>query len=189
MLQRLIRFINTTKGEYLMKNLLFAFLSIMLLTAGQAIAAPPVKIAVVDLQKAVSECREGVAARAAVLKKADELAAGLKKMAADLEKAKTDLEKGSAKLSQEVRNDKEKQLQKQAREFQNRQQEAQEELKQVEAESLKKLVTRLGAIMGKMGDEGGYAAILDKRVGVFYTNKEIDLTAQLISKADMENGK
>ncbi len=107
-----------------MKKVVLGVLSFMILAAGQAWAAPPVKIAVVDLQKAVSECREGVAARAAVLKKADELAASLKKLGADLEKAKADFEKGSSKLSREARSEKERQLQKLAREFQNRQQEA-----------------------------------------------------------------
>ncbi len=62
-------------------------------------------------------------------------------------------------------------------------------MKQLEGESLQKLVTRLGVLMGTMGDEGGYAAILDKRVGVFYTNKEIDLTGQLIKKADEAGGR
>jgi outer membrane protein len=164
-----------------MKKKLFMFLAVFVLTAGQALAAPAVKIAVVDLQKAVSECREGVAARAAVLKRADVLAADLKKLSADLEK-------GGAKMSSEVRTEKERQLQKQARDIQNRRQEAQEELKQLDADSLKKLVNRLGGIMGRIGDEGGYTAILDKRVGVFYSNKEIDITAMLIKKADEEYG-
>jgi outer membrane protein len=171
-----------------MKKKLFMFLAVFVLTAGQALAAPAVKIAVVDLQKAVSECREGVAARAAVLKRADVLAADLKKLSADLEKVKTDLEKGGAKMSSEVRTEKERQLQKQARDIQNRRQEAQEELKQLDADSLKKLVNRLGGIMGRIGDEGGYTAILDKLVGVFYSNKEIDITAMLIKKADEEYG-
>lgn len=167
-----------------MKKMMMAVLAMCILTAGQALAAPAPKIAVVDLQKAVSECREGVAAKEVVLRKAEELTADLKKLGAELEKAKTDLEKGKVKLSADSRAEKEKQLQKKALEFQNRQREAQEELKKLEGEALNKLVTRLGGIMGKMGDDGGYTAILDKRVGVFYANREIDLTAQLIKKAD-----
>jgi len=169
-----------------MKKMMMAVLAMCILTAGQALAAPAPKIAVVDLQKAVSECREGVAARSVVQKKAEELTADLKKLGADLEKAKNDLEKGKAKMSAEARTEKEKQLQKKALEFQKRQRDAQEELKKLEGEALKKLITRLGGIMGKMGDDGGYTAILDKRVGVFYANREIDLTAQLIKKADEE---
>jgi len=169
-----------------MKKTVLTIMAMCILTAGQALAAPAPKIAVVDLQKAVSECREGAAAKAVVLKKADELTADLKKLGAEFEKAKTELDKGWAKMKPEVRAEKEKQLQKQARDLQNRQREAQEELKQMEAGSLKKLVTRLGGIMSRMGDEGGYTAILDKRVGVFYSNREIELTAQLIKKADEE---
>lgn len=60
---------------------------------------------------AVLECREGVAAKAVVLKKADELTADLKKLGAELEKAKEELDKGGTKMKTEVRAEKEKQLQ------------------------------------------------------------------------------
>lgn len=169
-----------------MKRAVLTVMAVCMLSGGQALAAPASKIAVVDLQKVVSECKEGVAARSVVQKKAEELTADLKKLGDDLEKAKTDLEKGRAKLSADARTEKEKQLEKKALEFQKRQRDAQEELKKLEGEALRKLITRLGGIMGKMGDDGGYTAILDKRVGVFYANRDIDLTAQLIKKADEE---
>ena len=172
-----------------MRKIVVALLLVFGLSAGQALAAQVPKIAVVDLQKAVSECREGIAARDVMLKKADEFNAELKKMGTDLEKVRIELEQGGTKMSKDIRTEKEKQFQKKIRALENRRKEVMEDLKQMEADSLKSLVTRLGGIMGKIGDEDGYSAILDKRVGVFYSSRQIDITALLIKKADEESSR
>ncbi|HTP67095.1 MAG TPA: OmpH family outer membrane protein [Geobacteraceae bacterium] len=169
-----------------MKRALIIFLIILITGAGQAWGATPVRIGVVDLQKAVSECKAGVSARAKLLKRTEELNNELKAMLADLEKEKADLDKQASRLSEDSRSEKEKKLQKAGRDLQNRQREAQEEVKQLEADSLKKLVGRLSDLMARIGAEGGYTAILDKKNGVFYSGKEADITPLLIKRADSE---
>lgn len=168
----------------------FAAIVFMLVTSvGQAFAAPAVKIGVVDLQKAVSQCKSGIAARAELLKKTEEFNSELKILKADFEKLRTEFEKDTAKLTDESRFEKEKQLLKMNRDLQNRQRDAQEEVKQLESDYLKKVVNRLGVVLGKIGDEGNFSAILDKNAGVFYTGKEIDITPLLVKRADEESGK
>ncbi|KAF0219946.1 MAG: outer membrane [Geobacteraceae bacterium] len=167
----------------------FAVIVIMLVTTvGQAFAAP-VKIGVVDLQKAVSQCKSGIAARAELLKKTEELNSELRILKADFEKSRAEFEKDTARLTDESRSDKEKHLLKMSRDLQNRQRDAQEEVKQLESDYLKKVVNRLGLVLGKIGDEGTFSAILDKNAGVFYTGKEIDITPLLVKRADEEYGK
>jgi outer membrane protein len=166
-----------------------AVIFVVVLMAGEAIAAPAAKVGVVDLKRAVAECKEGVAARAELLKKSEQFNAELKVMQADFEKTRAELEKETASLSADARTDKELQLQKKLRAYQNRQREDQEELKQVEASQLNKLVNRLGAIMGKIGNDGNFGVILDRNTGVLYTGKEIDITTLLIQRADAEFGK
>jgi outer membrane protein len=177
------------KGEITMFRSIITFLFLSLVITGQAIAAPAVKVGVVDLQRAVSECREGIAARADVQKKTEQYNSELKVKLADIEKIRTELEKNTGKLSADDRASGEKLLQKKMREFQNRQQEAKEELKQLESEYLKKIINKFGALIGKIGEDGKFSAILDRSAGVLYFGKETDVTAQLVQLADADYSK
>ena len=172
-----------------MKRAVAVIFLFIVIGVGQAWAASSVKIGVVDLQKAVSECRAGSNARAILMKRTEELNDELKAKLADLEKEKAAFDKEASRLSEDTRSEKEKHLQKAGRELQNRQREAQEEVKQLEADSLKKVVSQLSDLMSRIGTEGGYTAILDKKNGVFYSSRDIDLTSLLIKRADAEYGK
>jgi outer membrane protein len=160
---------------------------ILLISASQAFAAAPaLKLGAVDLQRTVKECREGIAARAELQKKTEQFNAELKVLQVEYQRLSAELEKDGGKLSVERRAEREGALRKKEREFQNRQREAQEEVKQMESDSLKRLVNRLGVIMAKIGDEGKFTAILDRNNGMFYAGKEIDITSLLIQRADDE---
>jgi outer membrane protein len=178
-----------SKEKASMRRLFVTFVFVLAMTSGPASAAPAVKIGVVDLKRAVAECKEGVAVRATLLKKTEQLNAELKVMLADYEKMRVELEKGSANLSADARSEKELLLQKKARDYQNRQREDQEELKQMESSYLKKILSRLNVIIGEIGDERNFAVVLDRNTDVFYVGKEIDVTPLLIQRADEEFGK
>ncbi len=172
-----------------MKRIVAMLFAVLIVGCGQTWAAWGAKIGVVDLQKAVSECRSGANARAVLLKRTEELNDELKAKLAELEKEKTAFDKDASRLSESARAEKERRLQKTGRELQDRRRDAQEEVKQLEADSLRKVVGQLNDLMARIGVEGGYAAILDKRNGVFYSSGEIDLTSALIKRADAEYGK
>jgi len=160
---------------------------VLLISASQSIAAQAAyKLGAVDLQRAVKECREGIAARSDLQKKAEQFNAELKVLQVDYQRMGAELEKDGGKLSGERRTEKETALQKKGRELQNRQREAQEEIKQMDSDLLKRLVSRLGVIMVKIGDEGKFTAILDRNNGLLYAGKEIDITSLLIQRADDE---
>jgi outer membrane protein len=166
------------------------FISIIILSlviTSQALAEPTVKVGIVDLQRAVSECKEGMAARADVQKKTEQFNAELKAKLADIEKLKTELEKNAGKLSTDDRASREKLLQKKLREFQNRRQEVKEEIKQTESDYLKKVIGKFGALIGKIGEEGKFSVILDRSAGVLYFGKETDITSLLVQRADAEH--
>jgi outer membrane protein len=169
-----------------MKRIITAAL-LMLACAAPAMAASTPKIGVVDLQRAVSECSAGIEARADLLKKTEKYNAELKVLLSDFEKIKAEAEKDAAKLTADERAEREIQLQKKSRDFQNRQREAQEEIKLLEADHLKRITSRLGSIMAKVGDEGNYTAILDRSVGLFYFGKDADITAQVVQRANEEH--
>ncbi|MBJ6724303.1 OmpH family outer membrane protein [Geomesophilobacter sediminis] len=170
-----------------MKKMMMATILAACLASGTAYASSnDGKIGTVDLQRAVSESKEGIAARAGLQKKAEVLNAELRVLVAEVEKLKTELEKGSDKLSADERAEKGRLLQKRARDLQNRQREAQEELKQVESDYLKKILAKFGVILTKIGEEESYTAILDRNNGVYYAGKDADVTAQLVERADQD---
>ena len=160
-----------------------------LLATGSAHASSGPNIGTVDLQRAVSESKEGAADRASLLKKTEVMNAELRVLLAEAEKLKTELEKGSEKLSADERADKTRLLQKKGRDFQNRQREAQEELKQTESDYLKKLLAKFGAILTRMGEDDNFTVILDRNAGVFYAGAKTDVTPKLLKRADEEFGK
>ena len=123
-----------------MKRVLSTGILAALLATGVAHASSQPNIGTVDLQRAVSESKEGAAALANLIKKGEILNSELKALLADAEKLKAELEKGSDKLSTDQRAEKTRLLQKKGRDLQNRQREAQEELKQTESDYLKKLL-------------------------------------------------
>jgi len=174
---------------YMKNRYIGALIFLSVVTAGHAQASALLKIGVVDLQRAVSESKEGIAARADLLKKTEQFNAELKVLLADFEKMRAAFDKDAARLSADERAEKEQLLQKKGREFQNRQREAQEELKQIEADYLKKLLAKFGTLMTRLGSEGSYSVVLDRSAGVYYFGKEVDVTAQLVRRADEELGK
>ena len=169
-----------------MKKVLAAISFAALLVSGVAQASSQPNIGTVDLQRAVSECREGAADRASLLKKTEVLNAELKLLLAEAEKLKTELEKGSDKLSADERAEKGRLLQKKGRDFQNRQREAQEELKQAESDYLKKLLAKFGTILARLGEDDNFTVILDRNAGVFYAGSRTDVTPALVKRADEE---
>jgi outer membrane protein len=159
-------------------------IAVILLVSSTAFAAPPQKIGVVDLQRAVSESKVGIAERAIILQKTEQINAELKFKLADIEKLRAELEREASKLSQKAKLEKERLIQKKSRDFQNLQRESQEEIKQMEADSLNKILNHLGGILGKLGDEDGYAVILDKGAGTTFVSKQVDVTPVVIKMSN-----
>jgi outer membrane protein len=157
--------------------------------AAPAFAASSEKNGVVDLQRAISESKEGMNARNNIAKKTEQLNAELKKLQDEFEKLKAAIEKDGPTMKPDVRMEKERLLQQKGRDLQKQQRDAQEELKLMETELLEKLVNKMALLMGKIGDEGEYTMIIEQGAGVRYHNKKSDITEQLIKKADEAYGK
>ncbi|MEI7817501.1 MAG: OmpH family outer membrane protein [Desulfuromonadales bacterium] len=172
-----------------MKRTIAALVLTAIVAVTPAFADSSQKIGVVDLQRAVSETKEGVAARADIFKKTEQLNNELKSIQGDFEKLKAELEKEGTGMKAEARAEKESRLQQKSRDFQKRQRDAQDEIKQMEADLLQKMINRLSLLMGKIGDEGNYAVIIEQSVGMRYYNKNVDITPLLIKKADETYGK
>lgn len=97
------------------------------------------------------------------------------------------LEKQAPMLNPDVRANKEKELQNKIREFQRWQEDVQNEVNQKTKEMERTISLGLQKVIQKLGEDEGYALILDKNeMIVLFASKAIDLTDRVIKLHDLQ---
>lgn len=148
-------------------------------------AQAQVKIAYVDLQRALNEVEEGKTAKAKLKKMFDTRQKKLDDQQNELKKFKDELQ---GKLEADVlSDDKKKELmldyQKRFYELQTTYQKLQTELAKSEAEETKKIFDKMAVILKDIGLKEGYTIILEKtESSILWAPKSLDITDQLIQR-------
>ena len=159
-------------------------------TAAVVRADPPVKIAVVDMQRALHETEDGRKAKANLKKVFDERQKTLDKQQNDLKSMKDSLDKQHDVLSPAVLTKKQEELQKAFTELQQTYMEFQRELAAKEGELTKDIIERMQRIMRRVGQTEGYTLIMERNEsGVLYVPSNYDLTDLLIQRYNSGEGK
>lgn len=159
-------------------------------TAAVVRADPPVKIAVVDMQRALHETEDGRKAKANLKKVFDERQKTLDKQQNDLKSMKDSLDKQHDVLSPAVLTKKQEELQKAFTELQQTYMEFQRELAAKEGELTKDIIERMQRIMRRVGQTEGYTLIMERNEsGVLYVPSNYDLTDLLIQRYNAGEGK
>jgi outer membrane protein len=150
-----------------------------------AITAPrlyaQVRIAVVDMQRALIETNEGRAAKAQLQKLFQARQDQLNTRQEALKRMKEDIEKQKGVISREAL---EKRMSDYQAEFVKLQQsylEYQQELAQKEAELTKSILVNLQGIVRQIGTSEGYTSILDQGA-VIWSRGDLDLTDRVIQE-------
>jgi len=156
----------------------------LVVSAALAVSAPAfadLKVGYVDLQRALGEVHEGVAAKA--------------KLKADLEKKKNDFEAEQNKLrsdkevldkqgpmmSEEVRNQKFAELQKRLFELTQKAEKLQMEMAQAEQKELKKIFEKMDPIIASFAQRDGLTMMFEKTdSGLVYAPASLDYTNELV---------
>lgn len=161
---------------------------VLILIATLLLAAPAfaeVKVAYVDLQKALNISKAGVAAKNEIAAQVKKYEAEFKTKQEGLQQLKTELEKQAVLLSDSAKAQKERDFQQNVKELQRFQKDIKDELQQKDAEHTKRILNDLFGILQKLGKEGGYTMVLEKNEGaVIYADESIDLTDELIKAFD-----
>ena len=143
------------------------------------------KIAYVDLQKALNLSKAGVQAKSEINDLVKKYEAEFKGKQDELLKMKTDLDKQASLLSETARTEKEREYQKNVVEIQRFQKDVKDELQLKDTEHTKRILNELFEILQKIGKDGGYTLILEKNEGaVIYADNSIDVTDALIKAYD-----
>lgn len=146
------------------------------------------KVAVVDLQRALMETEDGLAAKNRLKKLFERRQKTLDAKQEQLKKAQADLEKQKNVLSATALRGKQEELQKQFVELQGTYMEYQRELAAKEAELTQGILERMQGILRRIGQREGYSLIVERsQGGVIWVPSNLDLTDKLIQEYNREN--
>ncbi len=159
--------------------ILFGFL-------GSALAAD-LKIAYVDIQKAVNESNAGKDAKKAITKEVEKFQRLVTDKQKELQTMKESLEKQAPMLTPDARATREKEYQNKLREFQRWGEDSQNEINQKRMEMERNISIGLLKVIQKLGADEGYTFILEKNETiVLFASKTIDITDRVIKAYDAQ---
>lgn len=165
-------------------------LGMLIFFSSPAPGAEPLKIAYVDMQKALNFCEAGKEAKKQMALEVEKMQKSFVGKQKELEKLKEDLEKRGTVLSETVRTEKEREYQVKLRDLQRLQRDYEESLKQKDQELSGQILRNLEAIIKKMGEEGKYTLILERnQPPIIYISNAVDLTDEVIKIADRQKPK
>lgn len=149
-----------------------------------------VKIAVVDMQRAINETEDGRKAKAQLKKLFDARQKTLDKQQNDLKVLKESIEKQKNLYTREVLAKKVEEYQKALVDLQGTYVEYQKELAGKEGELTQDIVARMQEILKRIGQREGYSLILERsESGVVFVPTNLDLTDQLIQRYNSGEGR
>jgi outer membrane protein len=163
-----------TAARWLLAGLLFCSAS----SFGKT-ASAQMKMAVVDVQRAVMQTEDGLRAQATLKKLFDSRQQELNKKQTDLQKQKEEIDKQSHVLSQTALQKKVDDWQKQMVELQTTFVEYNKELEKKQKELTDPIFERVLGVIKRLAGQDGYDLIVD-RATVAFARSDLDLTDRVI---------
>jgi outer membrane protein len=146
------------------------------------------KIGIVDLQRALNEVEEGAAAKKALKAEFDNKQKTLDAKQNELKKLKDELDAQSTMMTPEKKAERVADLQKKLLEVQQLYMSLQQDLSKREGEATAAIFQKMGVILGTMGNEQGFSAIVEKTAVPFF-KPSLDVTNELIRRYNDLYGK
>jgi outer membrane protein len=144
-------------------------------------AAAELRIAVVDMQRALNECDAGKRAKDQVKAKFEKSQEDLKRQREDLDRRKEDYERKAAVLKEEERRNLEKDLETRTLEFKRKFEDFQRDLKRTDAELTSSIVEDLYGVVRDFGAKNTYSLVLEASSGVLlYNDEAVDVTDEIV---------
>ena len=162
-----------------------AFAAFFSLYAGAASAQ--MKVAVVDVQRAVTQTEEGLRATATLKKEFDSRQQELNKRQTELQKQKDEIDKQSHVLSQQALQKKFDDWQRQMIEFQNTYVAAQKELEKQQKSLTDPIFEKVMIAIKRIAGTDGFDLIVD-RSAVAFSRTDLDVTDRVIQVANGASG-
>jgi outer membrane protein len=149
--------------------------------------AADLKVAYVDIQKAINESNAGKDAKKAISKDVEKIQHLGAEKQKELQTMRESFEKQTLMLTPEARVSKEKEYQNKSRDFQRWLDDTQNEMNQKRMEMERNISIGLVKVIQKMGADEGYTIILEKNESiVLYASKTLDITDRVIKAYDAQ---
>lgn len=159
------------------------FAGSLVLLSSMAFAATEVKIAYVDMQKAIQSTEAGKKAKSDLEKDFNDKKKDLQAKEKDLKKMSEDLEKKGSVLSDEVRQKKQMEFQEELAKYRELLTKSQMSIQEKEKALTQPILEKMKKLMGEIGEKEGYTVILEKNENaVMWAPKSIDLTTRLVTE-------
>ncbi len=169
------------------KKLSVVVAGIILLGWFGSVLAADLKMAYVDIQKAVNDSNAGKEAKKAITKDIEKFQRIVADKQKELQTLKESLDKQVLMLTPDARANKEKEYQNKLREFQRWGEDTQNEVNQKRMEMERNISVALVKVIQKIGADEGYTVILEKNENiVLYASKAIDITDRVIKVYDAQ---
>jgi len=169
---------------------LVALLAFTGLTLGASAASAEVKVAYVDLQRALLEVEDGKKAKTELEKLKADRQKELDAAQTEVRKLKEAFDAQVQFMKPDVKQQKQMELAQKLQGLQQTFAEKQKELVRKEAELTKKIFGRMGKILATVGQKEGYTMIFEKtESSLLWAPKHLDLTNDLIRRYNAGEGK
>ncbi|MFZ4734461.1 MAG: OmpH family outer membrane protein [Bradymonadia bacterium] len=174
-----------------MQSLRIATLFVTVLCVlGPAPARAQAKVAIVDMQRALTETEDGKTAKAQLEKLKDAKQKDIDAQQTELRKLKEQFDTQRAMLKDDVRQQREMELAEKLNALKMRYVQDQQTLAVDEAKATKPILERMSRILQTMGRDQKWTLILEKNESsVLYSEASLDLTNELIRRYNAGEGK
>jgi outer membrane protein len=149
--------------------------------------AADLRIAYIDIQRAINECHAGKEAKKLITKDLEKVQRSNSDKQKELQTMKETLDKQAPMLTPDARAAKEKEFQSKVRDYQRWVDDSQNEMNQKRIEMERNISTALVKLIQKLGADEGYTLILEKNESiVLFVSKTIDITDRAIKTFDAQ---
>jgi outer membrane protein len=155
--------------------------------AGAAAAMPQMKIAVINVQVAITSTAEGKQAAAELQSQFAPRQTELDNMRKQIEELQTRLRTGSTTLSDEEKARLAREGDQMTRGYQRKQQESQDDFNDAQQEVVNRIGRKMMEVLDKYSKENGYVIVFDtssQQTPVIYAANQIDMTQEIIRLYD-----
>ena len=146
-----------------------------------SVRAAELRIAVVDMQRALNECDAGKKAKDQVKAKFEKSQDDLKRQREDLDRRKEEYERKATVLKEEERRNVEKDLESRSLEFKRKFEDFQRDLKRTDAELTSSIVEDIYGVVREYGAKNTYSLVLEASSGaLLYGDNALDITDEIV---------
>jgi outer membrane protein len=153
--------------------------------AAPAAAQSGIKVAVIDVNRIMTDSQRGKAVLETIDKVQAERSAQLKTMNEELVEMQRKFQEGRLSLAEDKLAQLQAQIEDRTRQFQRAREDAERDVQKRRADEIEKVEAAVFPIINTLGKEGGYTLIFNKfQSGLVYADDGIDITDLVIQRLD-----